>query len=175
MAANWPKLANAHARAWPVKDVFYFRKLKLYALNKADVFEADYVAEELLSQDQEAFWDDDVNRELLFLLVDRWISFTQESRNQLTDRILAGPAQRPYWSDEEFPALRDWVASKYARYLELQGCELAPDRSERLARIISRIPEWNDRWATSTVTERGSRSGWVGTDEKPDVLIKPSP
>lgn len=171
MAAKWPELASAHATTWPVTDIFYFRKLKLYAFSKVNAFEANYVAKELLSLNQEVFWDTNIDRELLFLLVDRWGEFSQENRNQLTDRILAGPDQRPHWSDEEFPALRDWGASKYARYLELQGCELTTDRSERLAEMISGIPEWSDSWASSTVTERGSRGGWVGTDEKPDVLM----
>jgi len=171
MAAKWPELANAHAATWPLADIFFFRKLKLYAFSKVNVFEADHVAEELLSLDQEAFWDTDVDRELLFLLVDRWGEFSQESRDQLTDRILAGPDQPSHWSDEEFPALRNVGAARYARYLEVQGCELKEDRSEQLAEMIKSIPGWNDGWASSTVIERGSRGGWVGTDEKPDVLI----
>lgn len=108
MAAKWPELASAHATTWPVTDIFYFRKLKLYAFSKVNAFEANYVAKELLSLNQEVFWDTNIDRELLFLLVDRWGEFSQENRNQLTDRILAGPDQRPHWSDEEFPALRDW-------------------------------------------------------------------
>lgn len=171
LAAKWPELANAHAATWPLADIFFFRKLKLYAFSKVNAFEADHVAEELLSLDQEAFWDTDVDRELLFLLVDRWGEFSQESRDQLTDRILAGPDQPSHWSDEEFPALRNVGAVRYARYLEVQGCELKKDRSERLAEMIRSILGWNDGWASSTVIERGSRGGWVGTDEKPDVLI----
>jgi hypothetical protein len=171
MAAKWPELASAHATTWPVTDLFYFRKLKLYAFSKVDAFEADHVAEEVLSLDQEAFWDNDVVRELLFLLVDRWREFSQENRNQLTDRILTGPDQFSYWSDEEFHRLRDGFIARYARYLELQGCELMADRSERLAEIISCIPGWSDGWATSTVTKQGLRVGWVGTDEAPDELM----
>ncbi|HCF2284635.1 SIR2 family protein [Pseudomonas aeruginosa] len=171
MAAKWPELANAHATIWPATDRFYFRKLKLYAFSKVNAFEADHVAEEVLSLDQEAFWDIDVVRELLFLLVDRWGEFSQENRNQLIDRILMGPDQRSYYSDEEFHALRDRVIARYARYLELQGCELTADRSERLSEIIRGIPEWRDGWATSTVIEQGSYGGWVGTDEKPDALM----
>lgn len=172
MAANWPELANAHATTWPAADQFFFRKLKLYAFSKVCVFEADHVAKEVLRLDQQTFWDIDVARELLFLLVDRWGEFSQERRSQLTDRILTGPDQRPHWSDEEFPALRDEIAASYARYLELQGRELATDRSERLAGMIKGIPEWSDDWATSMVIKQGSHCDWVGTDEKPDALLK---
>ena len=171
MAAKWPALANAHATTWPAADRFFFRKLKLYAFGKVRSFAADHVAKEVLSLDQETFWDLHVVRELLFLLVDRWGEFSRENRNQLTDRILAGPDQLSHWSGEEFPRLRDAFAARYARYLQLQGCELTADRSERLAQIIRGISGWSDGWATSTVIEQGSHFGWVGTDEKPDALL----
>ncbi len=171
MAARWPELANAHATTWSATDQFFFSKLKLYALSKGGVFQAERVAEEVLSLDQRTFWDIDVVRELLFLLADRWKEFSQENRNQLIDRILTGPDQLSHWSNEEFPRLRDQFAARYARYLQLQGCELAADRSERLVEMIKSISDWSDSWANSMVVEHGSRVGWVGTDEKPDVLM----
>jgi hypothetical protein len=171
MAAKWPQLAHAHATTWPATDRFFFRKLKVYAFSKAEAFEADHVAKEVLSLAQETFWDIHIARELLFLLVDRWNEFAEANRNQLTDRILTGPDQPSNCSNEEFPRLRDQLAARYARYLELQGCELTADRSERLAKMIRGIPEWSDGWATSTVIDRGSRGGVVDTDEKPDALM----
>ncbi len=171
MAAKWPELARAHATTWPATDQFFFRKLKLYAFGNAAAFEADHVAKVIVSLDQETFWDIKVARELLFLLVDRWEEFSQEHRTQLIDRLLAGPDQLSHCSDEEFPRLRDEFAARYARYIELQGCVLTADRGERLAEMIRGIPEWSDGWATSTVTERGSHGGWIGTDEKPDALM----
>jgi len=171
MADLWPELANAHSVSWSTTDQFFFRKLKLYAFSKTEVFEADYVANAVLSFDQEAFWDREVVRELLFLLVDRWKEFSLERRDQLTDRILSGPDQLSYWTDDEFRELRDKFAARYARYLELQDCELTEDRRERLAEMIRDIPEWDDGWAASTVTKWGSQGGWVGTDETPDELM----
>ncbi|OIQ96217.1 hypothetical protein GALL_217340 [mine drainage metagenome] len=171
MAAKWSELAHAHATTWPATDQFFFRKLKLYAFSKVDTFEADHVAEEVLSLDQETFWDIDVVRELLFLLADRWGELSQEKRNQLIDRILTGPDQLSHWSDEEFPGRRDEFAARYARYLELKDCELTADRSDWLAEMIRGISGWSDDWATSTVIERGSHVGWIGTDEKPDALM----
>jgi hypothetical protein len=171
LAAKWPELANAHATTWPATDQFFFRKLKLYAFSKADAFKADQVAEEVLSFDQKTFWDNNVVRELLFLLVDRWGEFSQDNRNQLADRLLTGPDQHSRWPDEVFPGLRDRFATRYARYLELRGCELTADRSERLGKMTRGIPGWSDGLATSTVVEHGSNVRWVGTDETPDALI----
>ncbi|WP_244646836.1 SIR2 family protein [Pseudomonas baltica] len=171
MTSRWPELAKAHATTWPATERFFFRKLKLYAYSKVNLFEADSVAEQLLFLDQEVFWDINVARELLFLLVDRWGEFSQDSQSQLTNRILTGPDQPSHWSDEEFHKLRVNIAAKYARYLELQGCELTAACSERLAEMIGGIFGWSDAWANSTVVERGIHTGWVGTDEKPDAVL----
>ncbi|QBC42930.1 SIR2 family protein [Iodobacter fluviatilis] len=171
LAATQPKLAHAHVTAWPVSDKFFFRKLKLYAFSKVDVFDADYVAEQVLLLDQDTFWDRDVVRELLFLMADRWGQFSEVGRNKLTDRILTGPDQRPNGSDEEFPRLRDEFAARYGRYLELQGCELAVVRSERLAEMIKGISGWNDGWVASVVTNWGSRIGSISVDKNPDVIL----
>ncbi|UUY07036.1 SIR2 family protein [Pseudomonas sp. J452] len=171
MAGLRPDLANAYSTSWPETDRFFFRKLKLYAFNKAEIFEADYVASAILSFDQETFWCRDAIRELLFLLADRWRDFSQESRDKLTDRILSGPDQLSHWTDDELHELRDKFAARYARYLELHDCELTEDRRKRLAEMIRGIPEWGDDWATSTVTKWGSQGGWVRTDETPGELM----
>lgn len=171
VAGKWPELANAHVTTWPVTEPFFFRKLRLYAFSKTSVFGADRVAEEVLSLEQNGFWDTNVTRELLFLLTDRWEEFSQDNQNRIIDRILTGPYQLPYLSKEELPKEREVLAAKYARYLELHGCELTTIHSDRLTAIIKRIPDWNDGWATSVVISWGSRSGWVRTDEKPDVIL----
>lgn len=171
IADLWPELANAHATTWTEADRYFFRKLKLYAFAKEHVFDADDVADAVLSFDQEAFWDLDVVRELLFLLVDRWAEFSTEHQGQLTERILAGPDQLSHWSDEEYPGIRDEFAARYGRYLELQGCDLSVDHGDRIAAIIEGITRWSDGWATSTVTERGSHVGSVATDETPDAVL----
>ena len=166
-----PSIARGHALTWPEDDQFFFRKLKLYALSKPDLFTSTDVATSLLALDQEGFWNTDVSRELIFLMVDRWATFTNDQQLELGERILSGPDQKTFWDDEEYPGIRNEFAARYARYLELKGCNLDSDQAAQLAGIISGIERWNDGWATSTVTQRGSRVGWVGTDETPDAVL----
>ena len=171
MVEKWPKLANAHATLWPVRDQFFFRKLKLYAFSKDNVFTADYVAAEILSFEQEEFWDIEVARELLFLLVDRWDEFSQENRTQIIDRVLTGPHQFSFWSDEEYPAQRDHLSVRYARYLQLQGYKFTELQCERLADMIGAIPDWRDNCANSTVVNWGSRAVRMDTDDKQGTFL----
>lgn len=166
-----PGLAHAKAVAWPSTDPYFFRKLKLYAFNKAAAFTADYVADALLAFDQEVFWDSDVRRELLFLLEDRWSELPVAKRDQLADRILKGPDRPADWFDGDFDARRIQLAARYARFLELRGCVLKEDRSARLAGIMRGIERWSDEGARWIVTEWGSQAGFVGTDDAPDSII----
>ncbi len=110
-------------------------------------------------------------RELLFALVDRWQDFTDTEKERLIERILSGPDQLSYWSDEVYPEHRDEFAARYGRYLELQGCQLPVAHAVRLLEIIIGLPRWDDGWVISTVTERRSRFGYVGTDEAPDAVL----
>jgi hypothetical protein len=171
VADKWPDLANAHATTWPVTEPFLFRKLRLYAFSKADVFRADLVVEEILSLEQNSFWDTNITRELLFLIADRWGDFSQYNQHRIIERILTGPPNNlSHWADEEYPKARDILAARYARYLQLQGCWLTAIHNDRLSVIINGIPDWDDGWAKSVVVSWGARSGWVGTDEKPEVV-----
>lgn len=171
MAKKWPQFAAARAATWPETDQYFFRKLKLYALNNSAVFSPPKAAHAVLSLDQQAFWDKQVARELLFLLVDRWGNFSALSRRKLISRILTGPSQPVDGDSEQFPGWRDELAARYARYLELQGCALTAEHGVLLARMIGSIPEWSDGWATSLITVRGSSAKWYGTDESPDLLL----
>lgn len=166
-----PDIALGHVLTWSEDDKFFFRKLNLYGLSKASIFTPDDVAKRILALKQDFFWDIDVSRELLFLLVDRWLTFTHNQRANLGERILAGPDKAAHWSDEEYSGNRDEFVARYARYLELQGCAFTEGQAARLVQITSRIERWSDWWATSTVMERGSRVGWVGTDESPDAVM----
>ena len=168
-----PELARAHAITWPASDRFYFRKLKLYGLSKGSLFEAEHVLETVLSFDQEAFWDEDVARELLFLLVDRWEEFSPDGKVRLTERILNAPDEPDHFPDGGLPRMRHELAARYGRYLELKGCVLSDDHHVRLSEIMGAIPQWNKNWATSVVRERGVvvYSGPVGTDEAPGHLV----
>ncbi len=171
IARQNPTLAKGHALTWPATDQFYFRKLKLYALNVDGVFESGQVVEIVLSLDQEAFWDTAVKRELLFLLADRWAEFSPDDQIRLFERILKGPDQREGWPYTKYPQWQNETAACYGRYLENRGCALSSGYKKRLSDMMTAIPEWQDAWADSIVIESGVRSGWVRTDDTPDVLV----
>ena len=166
-----PKVLRAHVITWPVDDEFHFRKLRIYALNRPELFDADEAAEALLGLDEDSFWDTKVCRELLFLVRDRWKGFSDENRRSIVDRLLDGPLRRDLWSEDDYPKFRDELAGRYSRWITLQGLTLDDDQSERLDTIIGGIPDWNDGWASGIATGRGMTFTSIRTDETPDAIL----
>jgi hypothetical protein len=164
-------LARNLAAAWPISDQYFFRKLKLFALNHANLFTPTDAFNEIMSIDRDTFWKTEGRRELLFLISDRWDDFSYAERNALGNRLLSGPEQMSHWSDEEYPSIRDEYAARVTRWVTLQGNVLVNDQHERLDAILVSIPNWNDGWATSYLTLSGSNVYSVGTDETPDALL----
>jgi len=171
MIRHLPTKTRAHAIMWSTEDKYYFRKLKLFAMNHADLFEADEAAEVVLNLNQELFWDDGVTRELMFLINDRWESFSEANRIALADRILNGPDKREQWSEDEFLNFKLQIACRCTKWLTLQGRDLSKDQTARLDEMIAKFPEWNDGWASSFVTQHYGYSGSVVVDEAPDTII----
>ena len=165
------RLARAHVLRWDEGDEYFYRKLKLYALSKSELFEANDAVGFVVSMDQDAFWDIKVVRELLFFLVDSWPYFSEENKETLTERILGGPNQEDHWSDQEYSQYRDNYAASYARYLQMNGCEFSSSISRKLDKLISGIPDWSDGWASSLVDKNEIRVGYIGTNNSPEVLL----
>lgn len=171
MAEQNPAQLRARVLAWNQQDRFFFRKLKLFALTDSRLFDADTSASFVLEFSQRDFWDNKVRRELLFLIADRWTDITSKNQIALIDVLLAGPEKMDHWTDEDYPGIRDELAARYTRWIELQGCELTADQSTRLATMIENIEEWSDGWATSIVILHGMHVGSVGTDDDPTSLV----
>lgn len=171
MTALFPASARSHAIIWPTEAKYYFKKLKLFALNHVELFEADEAAEIVMSLNQESYWDTNVRRELLFLISDRWEDFSKANKVALAERMLRGPDRMDHWSEDKYIEFQNGLACRYTRWLTLQGRDLSPDLAKRLDDKISRLPEWNDGLAISYVTEHHGGSGWVSTDDRPDAIV----
>lgn len=166
MSDRHAKELKSYVLAWNHKDRFYFRKLKLFVFNDPQVFKANEAAELVLEFDQDDFWDNEVRRELLFLLADRWSNFTFKNRFALERRLLAGPKKMEHCPDEDYPIFRDKVAACYARWLEFQGCKLTRRQSFLLAEMIDRIPDWTDGWANGVVIKHGANIDFCESDHE---------
>lgn len=166
-----PSVALAYALIWPPKSQFYFIKLKLFALNQTEHFDAHDAAKFLINLDQSEFWKSENRREILFLIHDKWNEFSRAERSALGDRLLDGPDKMRHWTHEEYPKIRDQQACSYAKWLVISGKKFSANQMKKLNLMISKIPEWNDGWGKSVVNLSHGSSGWVGVDDSPDAII----
>lgn len=164
-----PSAARALATLWPSDEQYYFSKLKLYAYN-TNLFEADEAIRFLLKLSQEQFWMDELRRELLFLVHDRWSEFSPVNKTKLLTRMLDGPDKRAYWEQSEFENRKNEEACLYGKWLLLNGCDLPSEFEERLEEAIEALPEWREIWARNTTSKHFMQVRGIGSDESPAPL-----
>jgi hypothetical protein len=172
MADLYPAQVFATATLWPQPEGIVFDRLRMFVWNKPKLFMASQAADLLLQLEQSAFWHPKNRRELLFLIRDRWGSFSLSERLAIEERLLAGPDKYDFQSDAEYPVERAISVSMKLTWLVQAGCALSEDGSAALAHQKSIIPDWDDGLARSaaSATSRG-KAGYVVTNSDPEVLL----
>ena len=164
-----PTSLKGHINTWPQQESYIFDKLRLYVLNKPELFNSQAVAAHILSIDNTKLWNLGDKQELLFLLRDRWLGFNVDERTRIGARILDGRPQYPREGAEQYELHRDETAAIYFGWLVQEGCEMSVSSLERWDKLKRRIPGWKDSWVESVQTPEVIY-GRVGTSEDASVL-----
>ena len=162
--------AAALVCVWPASDQYFFRNLKLFAMNHYELFSIDAVFECVAGLSQIEFWDDNNARELLFLLADRWSEFSDDQKSSIASKIISGLPKPDHLREENYPPLKNEMVARYGRWLIQQGCVFPAEQSDELEAIVATLPDWNEGRASAVVTEHNGGAYWVGTDDSPDVV-----
>ena len=160
MREKHPRMLKSHVLNWKESEQFFFRKLKLYALN-GKPFDASAIAEIVLGFDQDALWDDKTKQELLFLIADHRSGFAPEMQVAIVDRLLSGN------EGEDDP----FVVASYVTWLKSEGFPLTDDQKLKLLEITQEISDWSDGVAIKSVMRRGLQAFSKSTDTDPQCLL----
>ena len=127
-------------------------------------FSGDEAAGEVLALSDGQFWEPEYQRELMFLLKDRWTDFPAERQDRIGSRILNGP-----------PGLHDKGEAKHAPrraaerfgWLMKSGCTPSPGLRTKWMALKNSFPEWRDAWVDGAVAtnEVLLRRGWGETNK----------
>ncbi|AXO14398.1 SIR2 family protein [Thalassospira indica] len=166
-----PKIARNRAALWSEKDTYFFRKLKFFAFSRKELFDDSEAASFLLFCENEAFWDLNARRELLFFIEDRWEGFSSQERKRLIERVFQGPDKLADQSPEEYENWRLNMIASYLSWLTLHGCELPPEQINRLAELKAGLADWDDRSAKGLTFISGAMVHTVSVDENPEALF----
>ena len=163
--------ASVISKTWPISDRFFFRNIRLYAANQSTLYHIDESYDLIMRLDEEAFWDSGCNRELMFLIADRWEEFTETQKAEISARILRGFDKPGHVSDEEFTPFMAKIILRRGRWFQNQGCVWPDEQAQQLDEFAESLSDWSDDWAKDTTIKHGVKGGWVGTDDDPQAVM----
>lgn len=165
-----PLRARREFDAWVTQDNTLFSRLRVWACSLANFLPADVATQTLATLDDDAFWTDRGQRDLLLALKARWQDFDVTLRRGLEKRLLKGP---PRWKGISKEKYRQWGAHEIlSRVLWLQGegCSFLEPVAGILARARTNAPQWQDTFAEGAADSHEGRGGTVGSDRDIDHL-----
>ena len=162
--------AKKFAEKWTFDDPYFFRKLKLYALNCNSLFDIDEVYFWIEELSEEQFWCENSQRELLFLLKDRWGEFSESQRQCIVEKILSPPYSVVESDADDAHEKPNLCAAIRGRWLEENGCMFPEVSSRKLDQIVNGLSSWSDNWSRYAVKTSYPFVGWVGVDEDPSPI-----
>lgn len=164
--------ARREFSTWPTHDDTAFSRLRIWAGGKPELAKPDVFCEIMKGLSDDAFWSDDHQRDLLLVLAKRWGSLPEESRKQIEDRLLKGPAK---WKDEDnavYEEHRAWATLERLQWLANNECEFSFDLETEIAKRSPAAPTWKRQIAEHAADSREMRGGWVATNTEHAVLLR---
>lgn len=165
-----PAIAKDIAKGWKFDNIYFFRKLKLFALNINSLFIIDEVYSCINQLSEREFWCENSRRELLFLLADRWIEFSEHQQQKLAKKIVSPPYAIFKSCNDNSSEIAKRHVAVYAIWLIENGCEFPESSTRKLSRIIESLKDWNDNYAKQATRRLYSISITMGVDEDPTPL-----
>lgn len=170
MANLKPDLLLAHIAVWPSPEPYFFNKIRLYAWNQKHLFSGREVCNHFLDLSGDQLWQSDSRREMLILLRDRWVEFSEPEKTKLCKKLLDDKEQNLSEETEEYEAYQRRRAVISIAWLMQEGCQI-PDESEKeWHERKDRVEDWSDSWVRSAASSNEMKSGWVRTNTDTSVF-----
>jgi hypothetical protein len=168
-----PERARLLIGHWRESPFLLLRRLHVFALADGS-WPANDAARAVLALNDDDFWDDDIQVEVMRLLVGRWTEFGDDERAALEDRLRTG-VPKTLFQDEATADDDRWQSivdrSIYRRLNRIASAdgELSEESRALLAEVTARHPKWQPEPG-----DRDDFSIWhtskVGPDGHPDLL-----
>jgi hypothetical protein len=139
-------LARAFVQSWSASRFLLMRRLALFAFEHS-AFSPQEAATAILDLDEETFWESAAQVEIMRVLVNRWIQFTEANRSAIEARLRQGIPREHYGADsfenaDEWNSVRDSSIYRRLNRIEQSVGVLTEQSRALLAEISARHPEW---------------------------------
>ena len=172
MVNTRPERVKADVSLWPTEEPFFFDKLRVYAWTSLLLFSAKEVVDDLLKVSNDAFWNRNHRRELLWLLRSRWSDLHPDDRKGLEQRLVKGPARYDDEPQKDYKRRRSMESATTLGWLTKQGCELGEKTRNALPRLRRVDPRWSSDWDETADCSCGDRAGTGRMDDDPTPLVE---
>ena len=154
---------------WPSGSNPVFDRLRIWAAGQPTILDPDEAAEVFLSLDDESFWSDQQERDLLYALRDRWTDLDAKSRQDLELRLLTGSFPWPEPRDD-LARIKAHYRLNRLQWLSAQGVKFGFDLEAEMTNLRKDNPEWESRFADRTAQPNVGKVRRIPTDTDPTPL-----
>lgn len=164
--------AKNETLAWWKGEPRIFGRLRIWAAGQPSILSAVEAGHSICILDNEAFWDNSNQRDLLLNLAKRWAHLPDAARNRIGQRLLRGPQR---WKDEkksEHRQRRAWNALNRISWLASRGCQFNFDIDTEISRLRREAPDWQPAYGKRVADSRETKAGWVRTETAYAALLK---
>jgi len=164
------KRARREFDAWLTRDNTLFYRLRVWACGVADFLPPAVATQTLAALNDDAFWTEGGQRDLLLSLKARWSDFDATLRADLEKRLLKGP---PHLKGLPIERQRVWQAHTILQrvlWLIEQGCTFQRPTDAILAKARAASPDWKDAYVAHAADSHESKGGFVSTNASIDHI-----
>lgn len=161
-----PVAAKAEFDRWPSNDNQVFSRLRIWVAGHPAILNPDQAAAVFLSLDEETFWTDRQERDLLYAICDRWSELSEADRGRLEQRLLTGSLPWPE-PRNDLAAINAHYRLNRLQWLSERGVAFGFDLEQEMATLRQIAPEWEPRFASHTAQPRVGQVRSILTDTDP--------
>ncbi|WP_342234919.1 hypothetical protein [Inquilinus sp. OTU3971] len=164
-----PEAARAEAARWPAHDRHIFARLRIWAAGSKFTSPAE-AADMLLGFPDDVFWGSKQQRDLLYVMRDRWNDFSDADRARFEERLRT--TSFPWPESTRGGKARAEAHSRLDRlhWLTGQGVGFSFDVDTEMAALRSVAEDWNERSGREAAASDAPVVRSIDTDADPSAL-----
>jgi hypothetical protein len=164
-------IARQELAAWPIEDDTIFSRLRIWASGQPELVSAQAFAQIINGLSNAAFWDSYHRRDLLLVLAKRWDELQDDSRKEIEERLLKGPAKWEGEKDHEYEERKAWELLNCITWLANNGCNFTFNLKTETKRLQSIASEWKLEYAAKAANSMEGRGGLVRMETEYSFLL----
>lgn len=158
-------LAKSIVDSWLKSDQYFFGKLKLYMMNNESIFKPKEVASYIRNLSDNDFWCKNHERELMFLIADRYDSFTKKDKEFIGERTIEYTKNFFESGKNTETEVAKTISATRGLWLMKRGVNFSQNLSKKFVSLRESLERWDDTWVDQVAREFGPLYSRFGYDE----------